>query len=89
MPPYNSSLVPQVDNPSRTYPRALAISLLLMTAAYVIPLGVAAGADGSQWPCWRDGALAHVARSVGGPFLGGWVLLSALVSNWGASIQSA
>ena len=42
----------------------------------------------STRPClcsWtlQDGSLSHVARLIGGPFLGGWVLLSALVSNWG------
>jgi len=78
-----STFAGEVDNPSRTYPRAMAISVVMMTLSYIVPLGVGAGVDGSEWPCWHDGSLSHVARLIGGKLLGGWVLLSAVVSNWG------
>ena len=78
-----STFAGEVDNPSRTYPRAMVLSVAMMTLAYIVPLGVGAGVDNSEWPCWHNGALSHVARQIGGKFLGGWVLLSAVVSNWG------
>ena len=78
-----STFAGEVDNPSRTYPYAMAMSLTMVTLAYIVPLGVGAGVENSQWLCWHDGALSHVAKLIGGKFLGGWVLLSAVISNWG------
>ena len=36
-----------------------------------------------EWAHWKDGSLTHVAQLVGGRWLGGWVLASSALSNWG------
>ena len=77
-----STFAGEVNDPGRTYPRALGLAVALMLFTYLLPLGVGAAAD-PEWSCWKDGSLAYVARLIGGPVLGGWVLVSALVSNWG------
>ena len=77
-----STFAGEVDRPSQTFPRALALGLAIMLLSYVLPLLVAAGAD-PRWDTWRDGSLAAAAKHIGGEWLGIGVMASSCLSNWG------
>ena len=76
-----STFAGEVERPSSTFPRALGLAVVTMLLAYILPLGVASGAD-PNWDTWRDGSLSAVARRIGGDWLGVWVMASSAVSNW-------
>ena len=59
-----STVEGEVVNASRSYPRALAITLPLVVAGYLIPLLASAGA--SDWTQWREGGWPEIARMSAG-----------------------
>ena len=71
-----------VDAPNRVYPRAMTITLILVTATYLLPLAVGTGVD-SDWTQWREGYLPKIAARIGGSWLGIWLSAAALVSAAG------
>jgi amino acid transporter len=77
-----STFAGEVEAPSSTFPRALSLACAVMLLCYLLPLFVAAGAD-SSWKTWTDGSLSEAARSIGGTWLGVWVVASTMFSNWG------
>jgi amino acid transporter len=72
----------EVDQPTRIYPRAMVLTVLLVTLTYLLPLGVGVSAD-MNWVEWREGHLPNVAAQIGGSWLGLWVTIAALVSAAG------
>jgi amino acid transporter len=75
-----STVAEEVENPQRSYPRALALVVPLSIAAYFLPTlsGLAALGD---WQNWRTGHFSDVAKLVGGPWLGTWMTVAAMVAN--------
>ncbi|KAL3915587.1 MAG: hypothetical protein SGILL_005579, partial [Bacillariaceae sp.] len=71
----------EVDNPGKTMPRAMLISVVMVISCYLLPLMVAIGATDSLPQDWVDGYLATAAGSIGGKWLEGWVVLAAAVAN--------
>lgn len=72
----------EVVNPKRAYPRAMILSVLLVSAVYVLPLGVGVGVA-ADWSAWKEGYFPLVAAEIGGPWLGTWLTLAALISAVG------
>jgi amino acid transporter len=74
-----STIAEEVEEPARAYPKALSISLILITAIYVFPtiIGLAFVPDASKWD---DGAWPSIATAVGGPWVGSLMQVAALVS---------
>ena len=72
-----------VDNPGRAFPKALGWSVALVTAGYVVPLLVILSATDASSSDWVDGYLAKAARDIMGPWLGGWTVFAAGISNIG------
>jgi len=71
----------EVRDASRTYPRALAFALPLVTASYFVPLLPTLGA--TDWRTWTEGGWPAIARSAGGslgPFLAAWIGAAGMVS---------
>ncbi len=64
-----STVAADVERPQKTYPRAMALTVLLVAGCYVIPVlfALASGLPASQWSA---GAWVEVGRRLGGPFLG-------------------
>jgi amino acid transporter len=64
-----STVQGEVRDSSRSYPRALAITLPLVTLGYLIPLSATLAA--TDWTQWREGGWPEIARiatgSLGGP----------------------
>jgi len=75
-----STVAEEVENPQRSYPRALALVVPLSMAAYFLPTlsGLAALGD---WQNWHTGHFSDVAKLIGGPWLGTWMTLAAMVAN--------
>ncbi len=72
----------ETRNPERAFRRALALSLPVITLAYVLPVGVGLSAAGG-WREWDTGALPRIGAQIGGPWLGGWIALGAALSAAG------
>jgi amino acid transporter len=63
-----SSVAEEVENPQRSYPRALAWVVPLSMATYLIPTASSLAAlDG--WQHWHDGYFSEAAALIGGPWL--------------------
>jgi len=59
-----STVQGEVIDPTRTYPRALAVALPLVTLVYFIPVLPALAA--TDWTTWTEGSWPHIAQSMGG-----------------------
>lgn len=75
-----SSVAEDVENPQRTYPRALALVIPLSVATYFLPPFAALAALGN-WEQWHDGYFSTAALLVGGPWLGSLMTIGAMVGN--------
>lgn len=77
-----STFAAEVDDPQRTYPRALTWSMLIVCLAYLLPVlaGLGMVTDLSYWTA--DAGWPAIGRLVGGPFLGGVFALLGMVSMW-------
>src|SRR5258708_33089254 len=75
-----SSVAEEVENPQRTYPRALAIVVPLSIATYFLPTFAALAALGN-WHQWKDGYFSTAALLIGGPWLGNLMTIAAMVGN--------
>jgi len=76
-----STVQGEVNDASRSYPRALALALPLVTLGYFVPLLSTLAA--SDWTTWTDGgwpAIAAVAAGRAGYWIGIWVALGGMVS---------
>ncbi|KAG7397908.1 hypothetical protein PHYBOEH_011975 [Phytophthora boehmeriae] len=76
----------EVSTPGRTYPRALLISVLLVTLTYLAPLFAATVYNSPHWTTWEEGSFSSIARDIGGGFLSNWVVLATFCSNAGMYI---
>ena len=59
-----STVCGEIEDPARTYPRALAIAVPTVALGYFIPLLPALAA--SDWRTWREGGWPDIAREIGG-----------------------
>jgi amino acid transporter len=57
-------------------------TVILVTAVYLLPLAVGVGVT-ADWSAWKEGYFPEVAAQIGGPSLGTWLTLAALVSAAG------
>jgi amino acid transporter len=73
-----STIAQEVDDPQRTYPRAMLISAALVAATYILPLAAVAVA-GIPAEQFSTGAWADAARTLGGTGLFGVALALAVV----------
>ncbi len=72
-----SSVAGDVENPQRTYPRALAVVIPLSIATYFLPVLAGLAALGN-WPQWNDGYFSTAALLIGGPWLGHLMAVAAM-----------
>src|SRR5207247_781103 len=61
---------------------AALVALVVITLAYLLPVGAALSAGG-DWESWKSGALPAIATSIGGPALGHLVGAGAVMSTAG------
>ncbi|GLJ12861.1 hypothetical protein SUGI_0199380 [Cryptomeria japonica] len=87
-----STLAGEVENPQRTFPRALFCAGVLACLGYILPLMAATGALELKRGFWTDGYLADAAGLIAGSWLKYWVELGAVLSTVGlfeAQLSSA
>src|SRR5437660_4470338 len=75
-----STVAEEVENPQRTYPRALALVVPLSMAVYFLPTLAALSAL-PDWHPWKDGYFPVAAQQIGGPWLGNLMTVAAIVST--------
>jgi amino acid transporter len=75
-----STVAEEVENPRRNYPIALAMVVPLSIATYFLPTFAALAALGN-WQEWKTGYFSDAAALIGGPWLGNWMTLAAMVGN--------
>lgn len=75
-----STVAEEVENPQRTYPRALALVVPLSIATYFLPTMFSLAALGN-WQQWHTRYFSDAAQLIGGRWLGFWMTLSAMVTN--------
>jgi len=75
-----STVAEEVENPQRSYPLALALVVPLSVAAYFLP-AFAGLASAGHWQSWRTGFFSDAARMIGGPWLGTWMTIAAMIGN--------
>ncbi|MEW5303965.1 MAG: hypothetical protein WDW36_006608 [Sanguina aurantia] len=78
-----STLAGEVDNPGRTFPRAMLLGVFLVVTSYLLPLLAALGTDANVGGDWRLGYFGKVAEQVGGKWLALWVMVAAASSQVG------
>ena len=77
-----STVAKEVENPQRTYPRAMISSALLVAVTYILPL-LAMAAAGLSSEGFSTGAWVDAARVVGGPWLGFAIVAGGAISGLG------
>lgn len=77
-----STLAGEVQDPARTFPRALGGAVVLVVCSYLLPLLVGLGVT-SDPSAWDDGYLAVVGQQVGGKWLAWWVVVASAISQIG------
>jgi len=75
-----STVAEEVENPQRSYPRALAMVVPLSIATYFLPTLLSLAALGN-WQQWHTHYFSEAARLIGGGWLGFWMTLAAMVTN--------
>jgi amino acid transporter len=78
-----STVLGETRAPEHAFRRALLLSLPLITASYVVPVGVALGNSAGGWRGWGTGTLPEIASRVGGVWLGHAVAAGAVLSTAG------
>ncbi len=78
-----STIAQEVDNPQKTYPRAMLSSLAIVTCVYLLPLA-AVWAAGIPAERFSTGAWVDAARLLGGPALATAVVLAGSLDGLGA-----
>ncbi|KAI9128253.1 hypothetical protein K1719_001246 [Acacia pycnantha] len=78
-----STLAGEIENPSKTFPKALLGAVVLVVSSYLVPLLAGTGAFRSEASEWADGYFAEVGMSIGGFWLKVWIQVAAAMSNLG------
>ena len=75
----------EIENPKRTYPIALLISLPLIMITYLLPVlgALGAGLYGGDTSQWVNGDFANAGGALGGSWLKGAIVIGAMVSQIG------
>jgi amino acid transporter len=75
-----SSVAEEIENPQRSYPRALAIVVPLSVATYFLPALTCLAALGN-WSDWTSSYLPTAAKLIGGPWLGFTTNVAAILGS--------
>jgi amino acid transporter len=77
-----STFAGEVQRPGRTYPRAMTVSLLLVTLSYAIPVAALAR-TGIPTDAWTTGSWVTHARTLSGPVLALAVMIGGMIGSFG------
>ena len=77
-----STVMGEIENPRRTFPKALFLCIPLITACYVLPV-MAGLAGGTDWQAWTAGYFPVVGGNLAGEWLQVLLTIGGLVSAAG------
>jgi amino acid transporter len=77
-----STLAGEVQSPQRSYPRGVALALVLVICTYMVPV-IAAANSGVDPAEWRTGAWVSHARATGGTWVATAICIAGMVSPVG------
>jgi amino acid transporter len=77
-----STIAAEVDEPQRTYPRAILAAVLLVAVSYILPVAAMSLTHLSP-TAWDTGSWADIANLVGGPLLRIGLVLGGMMSAFG------
>lgn len=72
-----------VKDPGRTFPRGILLAVLLVALSSFLSILFCTGASNSPYADWTDGFFVHIADELGGPWLSGWMMFAASITNIG------
>jgi amino acid transporter len=78
-----STVAGDIDNPRKNYPKALAITIPMITLIYLIPTVISLAVVGTEDVEWTAGAFTLIAEGVAGRWLGLLMAFGAVVSAVG------
>lgn len=81
-----STLAGEVENPSKTLPKALCYAVILVVVGYLYPLLAGTGAIPLDRELWTEGYFSDIAKIIGGVWLMWWLQGAAALSNMGMFI---
>jgi amino acid transporter len=77
-----STIATEVDNPQRTYPRAIVLAVAIVAGTYIVPVA-AVWMTGLPASAWATGSWADIAGMLGGPLLRVGLVVGGVVSAFG------
>jgi amino acid transporter len=77
-----STIAAEVENPQRTYPRAMFLAVAIVTVSYILPVS-AIWITGVPARAFATGSWANFALLLGGPWLGAALVLGGMLSAFG------
>jgi amino acid transporter len=77
-----STIATEVDNPQRTYPRAMLTAVFIIALSYIVPVA-AVWMTGLPAGAWETGSWADIAGLLGGPILRIALVVGGMVSAFG------
>lgn len=77
-----STVAGEVERPQRNYPRAMLLTILLVTTCYVLPV-LCATASGIAPEQWTTGTWVEVGRRLAGPWLGRLIAVGGVLCGLG------
>jgi len=77
-----STYAAEVDQPQKNYPRAIAVALVIVLLAYLLPVmaGISVTTSPTDWS--TDAGWPIISRLMGGGWLGSLIAAAGLVSAW-------
>nr|XP_043639071.1 probable polyamine transporter At3g13620 [Erigeron canadensis] len=78
-----STMAGEVENPKKTFPKALFLAVIFTCLAYIIPLMAVTGAVSVDQNEWESGFMAVAAEIISGKWLKIWIEIGAVLSAIG------
>lgn len=76
----------EIDQPRKTYPSAMMLTVLLVALTYSVPFIAASGVNKPPYETWADGFYPVIAQAIAGPSLRTAFLICTILGNMGVYI---
>jgi amino acid transporter len=78
-----SCFAADIENPGKTYPLGMILSVILVFFALFFPVLIATGSSTSNYTEWSDGYFISLGSEIGGKYLSYWLICGAAATNIG------